>query len=55
MCPEKTQGRRDDIEKLVGTRTRMIQAKLKNIPVLEDVHAGQILEINDEAETILEE
>ncbi len=52
---KKLKGAGDDIEKLVGTRTRMIQAKLKNIPVLEDVQAGQILEINDEAETIIEE
>ena len=38
----------DEIDKLVGTRTRQIQRKLKGISELSDVEAREILEEYDE-------
>ena len=36
----------DELDKLVGTRTRLIQSKLNNIDSLEDNEAKEILEKN---------
>lgn len=46
---KKIRGAGDDIEKLVGTRTRMIQSKLKNIPVLDGSESDSILEIESDS------
>jgi len=43
----KLRGAGDDIEKLVGTRTRMIQSKLKQVESLPEHQQKAILEIDD--------
>lgn len=45
---KKIRGASDDIDKLVGTRTRMIQSKLKNIPDMDGSQAKNILEHDDD-------
>lgn len=44
---KKIRGAGDDIEKLVGTRTRMIQSKLKNVEILVETPIAEITEIED--------
>ncbi|MDY0150692.1 MAG: DNA recombination protein RmuC [Candidatus Cloacimonas sp.] len=42
---KKIRGAGDDIEKLVGTRTRMIQSKLKHVELLPNQEANNVIEI----------
>ena len=44
---KKIRGAGDDIEKLVGTRTRMIQSKLKQVETLPEHQQQPILELDD--------
>ena len=38
----------DELDKLVGTRTRMIQSKLKSITAIDEAQAEQLLGIEEE-------
>ena len=37
----------EDIDKLVGTRTRMIRSKLRNVTTLSDAESGNILDTEE--------
>ncbi|MCB5286824.1 MAG: DNA recombination protein RmuC [Candidatus Cloacimonetes bacterium] len=47
---KKIRGAGDDIEKLVGTRTRMIQSKLRHVELLPSREANSIIEIADQSD-----
>ena len=47
---KKIRGAGDDIERLVGTRTRMIQSKLKHVELLPSREANNVMEIADQTE-----
>ncbi|MDD2423885.1 MAG: DNA recombination protein RmuC [Candidatus Cloacimonetes bacterium] len=47
---KKIRGAGDDIEKLVGTRTRMIQSKLRQVELLPGPEANNIIDIEDQTD-----
>lgn len=51
----KLRGASDELDKLVGTRTRMIQSKLRQVELLPDGQANSILEVADNSVTADEE